>query len=102
MLKKVLVSLVIVSSFSFGASKKECEDYSNKLNHYYEKVNNNSNETKQYPLLMVKSYLDSLVLECKNVINISSYEKQIPTVKSLFERYVPKKIKDLDENKWKY
>ena len=66
--------------FLFGASKKECEEYNNKLNHYVVKVNQNSEETKQYPLLMVKSYLDSLVLECKNVINISSYEKQIPTV----------------------
>lgn len=99
---KILIVLVTILSFSFGASKKDCIDYDNKLTQYIEKVNQNSDETKQYPLLMVKSYLDSLVFECKSVIDISFYEKQIPSIKLLFEKYVPKKIKDLDENKWKY
>ena len=50
---------------------------------------------------MVKSYLDSILTECKGVIDISLYEKQKPSIQKMWYKYIPKQTRDLPQNQWK-
>ena len=94
-------TIMILSSTLFSATKSECHQYENKFSRYIDKFNSNSNDTKRYPLIMIKSYLDSILTECKGVIDISFYEKQKPSIKKMWNQYVPKQTRDLPQNKWK-
>lgn len=91
---------VILSASLFGATKSECRGYENKFSTYINKFNSNPNDTKKYPLLMIKSYLDSILTECKGVIDVSYYEKQKPSIKKMWNKYVPKQTRDLQQNQW--
>lgn len=103
-MKKILIGILfgtMLSSSLLGATKGECKAYQDKYSQYIDQYKSNSDDTKKYPLLMIKSYLDSLLTECKGVVDISFYEKQKPTIKQAWDRYVPKKTRDLPQNKWK-
>jgi len=103
-MKKAILSavvLTILSSSLFGATKSECQGYESKFSRYIDKFNSNSNSTKKYPLIMVKSYLDSILTECNGVIDVSFYKKQKPTIKKMWNKYIPKQTRDLPQNQWK-
>jgi len=103
-MRKVLISafiIAILGSNLLGATKGQCHEYENKYSKFIDKFNNNSNDTKKYPLLMVKSYLDSILTECEGVIDTSFYKKQKPTIKKMWNKYIPKKTRDLPQNQWK-
>lgn len=103
MKKTVITALLIVmlSSSLFGATKSECQGYENKFSTYIDKFNSNSDNTKKYPLLMIKSYLESILNECKGVVDVSFYEKQKPSIKQMWNKYVPQQTRDLPQNQWK-
>lgn len=101
---KVIINafaVAILSSTLLGATKSECRQYEKKFSHYVETFNSNSEDTKKYPLILVKSYLDSILTECEGVIDTSFYKKQKPIIKKMWDKYIPKYIRDLPQNKWK-
>jgi hypothetical protein len=97
----ILWLLTICTSNIFGATENQCREYESKYNKFINKFNDNPYKTKHYPLLMVKSYLDTILLECDAVIDISFYKKQKLSIKNMWNKYVPKYIRDLPQNKWK-
>ena len=82
-------AVAILSSTLLGATKSECRQYEKKFSHYVETFNSNSEDTKKYPLIMVKSYLDSILTECEGVIDTSFYKKQKPIIKKMWNNYIP-------------
>ncbi len=99
---KTIVSILLMLSALGAATVKECREYESKYTHYVNAFNNSPENRKQYPLLMVKSYMDSLILECEGMIDIASYKKDVPKVKKLWTIYIPSKVRSYPQNKWKY
>lgn len=100
-MRKLIVSLLMVSGL-FGASSSECMDYENKFYKYLDATNTNPPSSKKYSMLMVKSYLDSIILECVGKNNYQEYRKQIPTIKKMWNDWVPEQTRNESQNKWKY
>lgn len=97
-----VVFTIVFTSVLSAATRAECNSYKSSYNHYVDVFSSNSVDKKKYPLLMVKSYLDSIMLECDGVIDISFFKNQTPEVKRMWNKYIPISTRNLPENKWKY
>lgn len=100
-MKAVTLILIMLSALN-AATVKECGEYQSKYNHYIKAFNDSQENRKGYALLMVKSYLDSIILECGDLIDISPYQEDVPKVKALWKIYIPTKVQNYPQNKWKY
>ena len=81
-------------------SLDECIDYMSKYNHFTEVFSSAKYDKKKWSLILVKSYMDSLILTCNGVVDISFYQKQVKNVKKMWYKYIPENIRK--ENVWIY
>lgn len=100
-MKVILVSLMLISSL-FGASASECTKYKSSFYSALDKTNANSPSNKKYSMLLVKSYFDDLILNCKGMNDNEVFKAKIPEVKKMWNSWVPKNVRDMPQNKWKY
>ena len=100
-MRKLIVSLLLVSGL-FSATINECKHYETKFAEARNKTDSNPVSMKKYSMLMVKSYFDSIILECKGKKNYNNYVKLIPKIKKEWKYTVPASIRNQAQNKWKY
>lgn len=100
-MKKFILILLMVSGL-VASSASECKEYENKFYHYLDTTNTNAPSQKKYSMLMVKSYFDSIILECRSENNYNEYRKMIPEIKKMWKDWVPVEIRNQSQNKWKY
>ncbi len=100
-MRKLIVSLLLVSGL-FSATTNKCKHYETKFAEARNKTDSNPVSMKKYSMLMVKSYFDSIILECKGKQNYNNYVRLIPEIKKQWKYNVPKQIRSQSQNQWKY
>ena len=100
-MKKVILSLLLANGL-FAATTIECKQYETKFAEAINKTDSNLVSMKKYSMLMVKSYFDSIILECKGKKNYNNYVRLIPQIKKQWKYNVPSKIRNQPQNQWKY
>ncbi len=100
-MKQLILILLMVSGL-FASSASECNEYENKFYHYLDKTNTNAPSYKKYSMLMVKSYFDSIILECRGTNNYGEYRKMIPKIKKMWKDWIPEETRNQSQNQWKY
>lgn len=102
MLRFFVLFTLVFSISIFAASSSECRKYEAKFAHFKNVHDGNSASMKSYSMLMVKSYFDSIILECRGIQNYSIYVKLIPKIKKEWKYTVPEHIRNQPQNQWKY